>query len=550
MGTAFLLSEILMDDYLSKTSANYQQLNPISFLVKAATVFPQSKSIIYDKIEFSWFETFTRCKLFASALQKTGLKQGDVVGFMAANTPELYEAHFSVPMAGMVLNALNYRLDAQTISYIIDHSEIKLLVVDKEFSAVIAEAITRSKITPILIDIDDPTINTGELLGKLNYEDFLNTGSSDFSIVQPRDEWDTISINYTSGTTGSPKGVVYHFRGAYLNAMGNAIEWDMAIHPVYLWTLPMFHCNGWCFPWTIAAKVGTNVCIRKVSAVSIFDALSEHGVTHLCGAPIVLAMMVDASISDKKDFRQNCKVMTAAAPPPAKILQSMQEAGFDVTHVYGLTEVYGPCVVSNWKKDWSQLEIGKQANLKARQGNPYLVQDGLRVVQVGTMNDVPRDGETIGEVLLRGNITMKGYLKNSKATEEALKNGWFHTGDLGVLHPDGYLQLKDRAKDIIISGGENISSIEIEDCLYLHEAIAFCGVVSKPDEKWGEVPCAFIELKPNMTIDESDLIDHCKQNLAGYKVPKEFIFQTIPKTSTGKIQKAELRKLINVHSLS
>ncbi len=535
-----------MNDYLKKTVANYQNLNPISFLEKAAKIFPESKSIIYDDIEYKWAETFERCKLFASALQKNGLKKGDVVGFMAANTPELYEAHFSVPMAGMVLNAINYRLDSKTITYIIDHAEIKLLVVDKEFSSIIAESIKNSKIKPILIDIDDPHVSGGELIGLLDYEQFLATGSKEFKIVEPLDEWDTISVNYTSGTTGEPKGVVYHFRGAYLNALGNAIEWDMSIHPVYLWTLPMFHCNGWCFPWTIAAKVGTNVCIRTVNARTIFEALSDHSVTHLCGAPIVLTMMINASASEKKDLKQKCRVMTAAAPPPAKVLQSMQESGFEVTHVYGLTEVYGPCVVSNWKDEWSSLETDQQANLKARQGNTYLVQGGLRVVNVGTMIDVPKDGETIGEVLLRGNITMKGYLKNYQATNDAFKNGWFHTGDLGVLHSDGYLQLKDRAKDIIISGGENISSIEIENCLYLHDSIASCGVVAKPDEKWGEVPCAFIEFKPKMSVDKDDLIAHCKKILAGYKVPKEFIFQPIPKTSTGKIQKVELRKLVRL----
>ena len=535
-----------MNEYLKKTVANYQPLNPISFLVKAANIFPDSKSIIYNDIEYRWAETFERCRLFASALQKIGLKKGDVVGFMAANTPELYEAHFSVPMAGMVLNAINYRLDSKTITYIIDHAEIKLLVVDREFASVIAESVKQSKMKPILIDINDPYVSCGELLGLLDYEQFLATGSKEFIIEEPLDEWDTISINYTSGTTGDPKGVVYHFRGAYLNALGNAIEWDMPIHPIYLWTLPMFHCNGWCFPWTVAAKVGTNVCIRKVTSSNIFEALRDHGVTHLCGAPIVLSMMVNASSSEKKHFKQKCRVMTAAAPPPAKVLQSMQESGFEVTHVYGLTEVYGPCVVSNWKEDWSQLEMDKQASLKARQGNAYLVQDGLRVVNLGTMTDVPKDGETIGEILLRGNITMKGYLKNSGATEEALKNGWFHTGDLGVRHPDGYIQLKDRAKDIIISGGENISSIEIEDCLYLHESIASCGVVAKPDEKWGEVPCAFIEFKPKMSVDKDILVAHCKKNLAGYKIPKQFIFQTIPKTSTGKIQKAELRKLVDL----
>ena len=534
-----------MNGQLEKTDANYQALNPISFLVKAAAVYPRKKSIIYDKIQFTWLETFARCKQLASAFHNIGLSKGDVIGYMAVNTPELYEAHFAVPMAGMVLNALNYRLDAKTIAYIIDHSEIKLMITDKEFSSVIAAALQYCKNKPILIDIDDPLAPEGELLGELSYEQFRMTGSTNFQIVELLDEWDTISINYTSGTTGNPKGVIYHYRGAYLNALGNCIEWDMNVHPVYLWTLPMFHCNGWCFPWTIAAKVGTNVCVRKVSAKVIFDALERYGVTHLCGAPIVLSMMVNAVPSEKKEFNQSCKVMTAAAPPPAKVLQLMHENGFEVIHVYGLTEVYGPCVVSNWKDEWALLDIEQQAKLKARQGNAYLVQDGLRVVNLGTMDDVPKDGETIGEVILRGNIMMKGYLNDDSATKEAFKNGWFHTGDLGVLHSDGYLQLKDRAKDIIISGGENISSIEIEDCLYLHDAIASCGVVAKPDDKWGEVPCAFIELKPKMNVSEEDLVDHCKQNLASFKIPKEFVFQNIPKTSTGKIQKAELRKLIS-----
>jgi fatty-acyl-CoA synthase len=535
-----------MDSKLEKTDANYQALNPVSFLVKAAEVYPDKKSIIYNQIHFTWLETFKRCKQLASAFQNIGLSKGDVIGFMATNTPELYEAHFSVPMAGMVLNTLNYRLDAQTIAYIIDHSEIKLLVTDKEFSAVITTALKSCKNKPILIDIDDPYGLGGDLLGEFNYEKFLTTGSIDFQIAEPIDEWDTISINYTSGTTGSPKGVVYHYRGAYLNSLGNVMEWDMIAHPVYLWTLPMFHCNGWCFPWTIAAKVGTNICVRKVNAEVIFDALNRYGVTHLCGAPIILGMMVNATLSEKKDFDQTCKVMTAAAPPPARVLQSMQESGFEVTHVYGLTEVYGPCVVSNWQDEWSLLDGGKQANLKARQGNAYLVQEGLRVVNIGTMTDVPKDGETIGEVLLRGNIMMKGYLKNSSATKAAFKSGWFHTGDLGVLHADGYLQLKDRAKDIIISGGENISSIEIEDCLYLLDEVASCGVVAKSDDIWGEVPCAFIELKSEMNVTKEELVEHCRKNLAGFKVPKEFIFQEIPKTSTGKIQKAELRKIVEL----
>ena len=531
---------------MQRSSANYQDLNPVKFLIRASAVFPEKTSVIYNEQRFSWKETFIRCKGLALALKEAGLSKGDVVGFMAANTPELYEAHFGVPMAGMVLNAINCRLDARNIAYIIDHSKIKLLVTDKEFSMTVSKAIKLCKIKPILVDIDDPNASDGELIGFCSYEKFISIDTSQFKLDELQDEWDTISVNYTSGTTGEPKGVMYHYRGAYMNALGNALEWDMGIHPIYLWTLPMFHCNGWCFPWTIAAKVGTNVCIRKVTPEIIFNCLSKNGVTHLCGAPIVLSMMVNATQSQKKDFSQKCKVMTAAAPPPAKVLQSMHEAGFEVTHVYGLTEVYGPCVICNWKEEWESLSISDQAQLKARQGTSYLVQEGLRVVYPGTMDDVPKDGKTLGEVILKGNIMMKGYLENDQATREAFRGGWFHTGDLGVLHSDGYLQLRDRAKDIIISGGENISSIEIEDSLYLHPAVAFCGVVAKPDEKWGEVPCAFVELKTGFKLSEAALIEHCRGNLAGYKVPKKIVFTEIPKTSTGKIQKVELRKLVNL----
>jgi fatty-acyl-CoA synthase len=529
---------------LDRNKANFEPLSPVSFLERTASVYPERISVIYNDKVFTWRETYNRCFRLAAALQGAGLKCGDVIGFMAANTPELYEGHFGVPMAGMVLNALNCRLDPKTIAYIIDHSEIKLLVTDKEFSSTILEALKITKTNPMIVDIDDEYIDHGELIGETDYEKFIKRENKEFKIFKPKNEWDSISINYTSGTTGKPKGVVYHYRGAYLNAIGNTLEWNMESHPIYLWTLPMFHCNGWCFPWTIAAKAGTNICIRKVTSKSIYDALADHGVNYLCGAPIILGLMVNAEIQEKRTFDQTCKVMTAAAPPPAKVLQSMQEMGFDVTHVYGLTEVYGPCVVSNWKDEWSLLDIKEQANLKARQGNAYIVQEGLRVVNVGTMKDVSKDGKTIGEVILRGNIMMKGYLKNAFATKEAFKNDWFHTGDLGVLYPDGYLQLKDRAKDIIISGGENISSIEIEDCLYLLESIASCGVVAKADEKWGEVPCAFIEFKSGMNVTKDELIEHCRRNLAGFKIPKEFIFQLIPKTSTGKIQKSELRKVV------
>jgi len=529
---------------ISRTRANYEPLNPISFLLRTAATFPDKISVIYNGKNYYWRQTLQRCMGLAQGLLNAGLSQGDVVGVLAVNTPELYEAHFGIPMAGMILNALNCRLDPKTIAYIIDHSEIKLLISDKEFSETLTEALTLCDTKPIVIDIDDENSEYGELIGKMDYERFISGEVKNFTMYSPKDEWETISINYTSGTTGNPKGVLYHYRGAYLNAIGNTMEWDMEIHPVYLWTLPMFHCNGWCFPWTIAAKAGTNVCIRKVSSQNIYNCLAQYGVTHLCGAPIVLGLMVNAKKNEKKNFKQRCKVMTAAAPPPAQVLESMQKLGFDVTHVYGLTEVYGPCVVCCWKDEWNELSITDQAQLKSRQGQRYSVQEGLRVVRQGTMEEVPKDGKFVGEVLLRGNITMKGYLKDLEATNKAFENGWFHTGDLGVVHPDGYLQLRDRAKDIIISGGENISSIEIENCLYSHPAVSACGVVARPDDKWGETPCAFIELKEGYKVTENDIISYCRENLAGFKIPKSVYFQEIPKTSTGKVQKVELRKLI------
>ena len=524
---------------LNMVEANYKPLNPVSFLEKAADIYPNKTSIIYNDLKYTWQETYERCKKFASSLKKTGLKKGEVVGIVATNTPELYEAHFAVPMAGLVLNALNYRLDAKNIAYIIDHSEIRILFVDTEFSIVVKEAISLSKIKPPIIDIED--LKDQDVFGIESYENFINKGDSTYDYYEPENEWENISINYTSGTTGLPKGVVYHYRGAYLNALGNIIEWNMENHPIYLWTLPMFHCNGWCFPWTLAAKVGTNICIRKVTALNIYNLIFKHKVNYLCGAPIVLSMIVNASEEEKKPLSHICKIMTAAAPPPAKILQSMKEIGFDVTHVYGLTEVFGPCVVCKWKDEWDELSNEDQAELKSRQGKEYLLQDKIKVVYQNTMKEVPKDGVTIGEVLIKGNITMKGYLKDEVSTKNAFRNGWFHTGDLGVIQKDGYLQLKDRAKDIIISGGENISSIEIENCLYTFPSVESCAVVSFPDEKWGEIPCAFIEIKQGYKSTEKEIIDFCKKNLAGFKVPKKIIFQQIPKTSTGKIQKVVLR---------
>ncbi len=527
---------------LPKTTANYAPLSPVSFMNSAARTFPDHTAVIYSDIQRSWSQTYARCRQLASALSNAGLGKGDVVGYMAMNTPELYEGHFGVPMAGMVLNALNYRLDAKTIAYIIDHAQIKLLITDREFSDIVKAAVAIADGSPVLIDIDDADAEGGELLGAQDYEEFIAGGDADFAYEGPTDEWDTISINYTSGTTGNPKGVVYHYRGAYLNAIGNTLEWNMAAHPTYLWTLPMFHCNGWCFPWTVAAKAGTNVCIRKVTAANIYDGIADHGVDHLCGAPIVLSFMINAT-DEKRPFDHLCKVMTAAAPPPAKVLQSMKEEGFDVTHAYGLTETYGPAVSCAWHDEWNELPIGKQANLKARQGVAYVVQEDTKVLDPETMIEVPHDGETMGEVMMRGNIAMKGYLDNAEATAEAFKGGWFHSGDLGVVHPDGYIQLRDRAKDIIISGGENISSIEIESCLYAHPSVLACAVVARPDDKWGETPCAFVELKPDMQATEADMITHCREHLARFKVPKTIVFMEVPKTSTGKIQKVPLRDI-------
>ena len=525
-----------------KVSANYVSLNPISFLRRTAKVFPNRLSIVYEDIKFSWSETFERCKKLASALKSEGLERGDVVGFIAVNTPELYEAHFGIPMAGLVLNAINYRLDAKTIAYILSHSETKILFVDTEFLATANKAIEISKMQIKIILIKDKYFQELEPSKGLDYEKFISSNLLEGFDSNPGDEWDTISINYTSGTTGNPKGVLYHYRGAYLNALGNALEWDMNVHPVYLWTLPMFHCNGWCFPWTIAAKAGTNVCLRKVEGRSIYKAIEKYKVDHMCGAPIVLNLVIEAFSDRQITLSKECKVMTAAAPPPPKTLKAMQKLGFSVTHVYGLTEVYGPCVVSTWKEDWDHFPLDDQANLKARQGIEYLVQEDINVIDVKTGESIPWDGKTIGELLLRGNITMKGYLKNIDATDEAFDNGWFHTGDLAVIHTDGYIELKDRKKDIIISGGENISSIEIENCISSHPLVSACAVVAMANEKWGEVPCAFVELQNNEILSESELTEFCRENLASYKIPKKIIYENLPKTSTGKIQKSKLRE--------
>ena len=526
---------------LPKTPANHVPLSPLSYLAYAARVYPQDTAVIYGDIRRTWAETYGRCRRLASALVNQGLEQGDVVAVMATNTPELYEAHFGVPMAGCVLNALNYRLDAKTLAYIFDHSEIRMLITDREFSDVIADALALAKTAPIVIDIDDPAAEGGNLLGSMDYEALLASGDPEFDWSLPDDEWNTISINYTSGTTGNPKGVVYHHRGAYVNATANTLEWDMGMHPRYLWTLPMFHCNGWCFPWTVAAKAGANICIRKVTAAGIYDAIADLGVTHMCGAPIVMSFIVNAG-AERRDFDHQVRFMTAAAPPPATTLAAMQEAGIDVTHVYGLTEVYGPAMACAWHGEWNAEPIEKQAYLKSRQGVAYAMQQDARVMDPETMTEVPHDGETMGEVMFRGNIVMKGYLNNPEATDAALAGGWFHTGDLGVVHADGYIQLKDRSKDIIISGGENISSIEVEDALYKHPDVAAVAVVAKPDDKWGETPCAFVELKPGVAPDTAAIVAFARDNLASYKCPRHVVFGELPKTSTGKIQKFQLRE--------
>ncbi|MBA3325960.1 MAG: AMP-binding protein [Rhodobacteraceae bacterium] len=528
-------------DALPPNPANFAPLTPTGFLRKAAAAHPDHPAVVYGGIRRTWSETASRCRRLASALVRAGLAPGETVALMAANTPELYEAHFGVPLAGGVLNALNWRLDAATLGYILDHAEAKVLITDGEFSGAIRAALDRAQTRPLVIDIDDPAAAGGERLGAMDYEAFLATGDPHHPWTGPADEWDAISINYTSGTTGRPKGVVYHHRGAYLNAIGNTLEWDLGMHPTYLWTLPMFHCNGWCFPWTIAAKAGTNVCLRRVTARAIYDAIADEGVDHLCGAPIVLGFMIDAPEAERRAFPHRCRVMTAAAPPPAAVLQAMAERGFDVTHVYGLTEVYGPAVACAWKREWNTLPVAEQARLRSRQGLAYLVQQDAIVADPATFAPLPADGATMGEVLMRGNIVMKGYLKDADATAAAFAGGWFHTGDLGVTHPDGYIELKDRAKDIIISGGENISSIEVEDALMAHPAVALAAVVARPDDTWGETPCAFVELKAGAAATEAELTAWCRDRLAHYKCPRAVVFEELPKTSTGKIQKGPLR---------
>ena len=528
---------------LDRNAANFQPLTPLSFLARAAEVYPDATAIVHGARSWNYRQFYSRARQLASALARRGIKRGDTVSVMLANTPALIEAHYGVPMTGAVLNALNTRLDAALIAFILDHADAKVLITDREFSKVVKEALARAKVKPLVVDYDDAEFTgAGERLGGLDYEALLREGDAEFAWQMPGDEWDAISLNYTSGTTGDPKGVVYHHRGAYLLALGNVITCGMGKHPVYLWTLPMFHCNGWCFPWTLSVVAGTHVCLRAVRAAPIFDAIAARKVTHLCGAPIVMSTLLNAPAQEKKALPHVVEFVTAAAPPPEAVLAAMKAAGFNVTHVYGLTEVYGPACVNEWRREWDVLPGAAQAAKKARQGVRYPVLEALDVLDPATMQPVPRDGETLGEVMFRGNVVMKGYLKNKSATEKEFAGGWFHSGDLGVIHPDGYIQLKDRSKDIIISGGENISSIEVEDALYKHPAVAAVAVVAKPDDKWGETPCAFVEFKPGASATAEELIAWCRSQLAAYKCPRHIVFTEIPKTSTGKIQKFKLRE--------
>ncbi len=539
----------LFDRGLERNAANYAPLSPLPFLERAASVFPSLTAVVHGRgpnaLRVTWAELYVRCRRLASALAQRGIGRGDTVAVMLPNTPAMVEAHFGIPMTGAVLNALNTRLDAASIGFQLNHGEAKILITDREFAPTIKAALATVDRELLIIDVNDPVYDgAGGAIGTLDYEAFLAQGNADYVSNAPADEWDAIALNYTSGTTGNPKGVVYSHRGAYTNAVSNVLVWAMPHHPVYLWTLPMFHCNGWCFPWTITAMAGTHVCLRKVDAQSVFDAIREHKVTHYCGAPIVHSMLVTAPEKMKEGIAHKVHAMVAAAAPPASMIEGMDRMGFDLTHVYGLTEVYGPATVCAKQPEWGALDVGERAMKNGRQGVRYTLEEAVAVLDPESMQPVPADGETIGEIMFRGNIMMKGYLKNEAATTEAFRGGWFHTGDLAVVHPDGYLRIKDRSKDIIISGGENISSIEVEDALYRHPAVIAAAVVAQPDARWGEVPCAFVELKDGAVLTDADVLNHCRQHLARFKMPKRIVFGALPKTSTGKIQKFLLRQQV------
>ena len=537
----------IFEQGLERNSANFTPITPLLFLERSAEIYPNRLAVVHGQLRQTWKQTYDRCRRLASALSKHGIGLGDTVAVMLPNTPPMVEAHFGIPMVGAVLNALNTRLDPESIAFMLNHGEAKVLIIDPEFSGTMKKALEIAKKESgrefLVIDVEEKEFDVpGERLGKLTYEQLLAEGDPQYAWQVPADEWQAICLNYTSGTTGNPKGVVYHHRGAAINAVSNILDWDINKHLVYLWTLPMFHCNGWCFPWTVAARAGINVCLRRVDAQHIFAAIKERGVTHYCAAPIVHNLLVNAPAEMKAGVPAGVKGLIAGAAPPASIIEGMEKLGFDLTHVYGLTEVYGPAAICVKQDEWNDLDIGERARLNARQGVRYHMQQAISVLDPETMESVPADGETMGEIMFKGNIAMKGYLKNEKATKEAFEGGWFHSGDLAVMGPDGYVKIKDRSKDIIISGGENISSIEVEDVLFRHPAVIAAAVVAMPDPKWGETPCAFLEIKPDVEVTVEEIVAHCKKHLAGFKVPRAVIFGELPKTSTGKIQKFELRK--------
>ncbi len=534
-------------DGLGKTAANHVAISPIGLVERTALVYPNKLAIVHGSLRQTWGQTWDRSRRLASAIRRVGLQVGDTVAVMLPNTPAMIEAHFGVPMSGAVFNCLNTRLDAESIAFMLDHGEAKMVLVDSEFAPTMRDALKilhkKNGHSPVVVDVlDEEFVSTSLTIGQHTYESLIAAGDPLFEVALPQDEWQSMCLNYTSGTTGNPKGVVYSHRGAALNAISNILEWDMPHHPVYLWTLPLFHCNGWCFPWTIAARAGVNVCLRKIESSTIFDLIREHGVTHYCAAPIVHNLLVNAPDEQKLNVQKGVKAMVAGAAPPVSMIEGMEQMGFELTHVYGLTEVYGPATVCPQHQEWQALDISERAALNSRQGVRYHLESDVRVLDPLTMEPVPWDGSTIGEVMFRGNIAMKGYLKNPEATAAAFEGGWFRSGDLAVQFPDGYIKIKDRSKDIIISGGENISSIDVEDVLCRHPAVLLAAVVAKPDPKWGETPCAFVELKPGSVVSEQEVIDFCKRHLAGFKVPRTVVFTELPKTSTGKIQKFELRQ--------